>query len=129
MPAHSPEEVHELFTTLFSAGDLDALLSLYEPGATMLPNPGPAVSGHDGIRAVLLAFLALKPKFEMHLKKVVKTDDLALLFSAWKLQGSDPNGGGAIEMAGQTSDVVRRQADGSWLFVIDIPFGAEAANA
>ncbi|HAF12136.1 MAG TPA: hypothetical protein DCK99_00285 [Blastocatellia bacterium] len=45
----------------------------------------------------------------------------------WTLTGTDPSGG-AVEMAGQTSDVVRRQPEGTWLLVIDIPYGAEAAN-
>jgi len=53
--------------------------------------------------------------------KVILANDIALLFSKWNL--SDPEGN-AVELSGQTSDVVRRQADGSWLFVIDNPFGA-----
>jgi hypothetical protein len=28
-------------------------------------------------------------------------------------------------MEGQTTDVARRQSDGSWLFVIDDPYGTE----
>jgi len=128
MPAHTPEEVHEIFTRLFSAGDLEGIMGLYEAGATILPNPGPAVTGLAAIREVMIAFLALKPQFELKLKKAVKTNEVALLFSNWTLKGTDPHGG-AVEMAGQTSDVVRRQSDGSWLIVIDIPFGAEAANS
>jgi hypothetical protein len=31
----------------------------------------------------------------------------------------------ALEMAGRTADVVRRQPDGTWLFVIDDPYGSE----
>jgi hypothetical protein len=29
-------------------------------------------------------------------------------------------------MSGQSIEVVRRQTDGRWLFVIDLPFGANA---
>ncbi|MCU1266702.1 MAG: ketosteroid isomerase-like enzyme [Acidobacteria bacterium] len=127
MAASSPEEVHELFTRYFSAGDLEALMSLYEPGATMLPRPGPAVTGAAGIRDVMTGFFSLKPQLDLKLKKAVHAGDIALLFSVWTLKGTDP-AGGAVEMAGVTSDVVRRQPDGTWLFVIDIPNGAEAAN-
>jgi ketosteroid isomerase-like protein len=28
-------------------------------------------------------------------------------------------------MEGRTTDIVRRQADGSWLFVIDDPYGTQ----
>ncbi len=127
MPANTPEEVHQLFAKHFSAGDLEALLALYEPGATLVPQPGPPVIGLAAIREVMNGFLALKPQFDLRLKKAFQANDIALLFSTWTLKGTDPSGG-AVEMAGQTSDVVRRQPEGTWLLVIDIPYGAEAAN-
>lgn len=127
MSARTPEEVHELFAKHFSAGDLEALLALYESGAKLVPQAGPAVSGLAAIREAMSGFLALKPQFDLQLKKAFQADDIALLFSTWTLKGTD-SAGGPIEMAGQTSDVVRRQPDGTWLLVIDIPFGAEAAN-
>jgi ketosteroid isomerase-like protein len=46
------------------------------------------------------------------------------LFSDWTLSGTDPNDN-AVELAGRTSDVARRQLDGNWVFVIDNPFGGE----
>ena len=72
-------------------------------------------------------FLALKPQFDLQLKRTFQAGDIALVLSTWQLKGTDPNGG-VVEMAGQTSDVVRRQPDGTWLLVIDVPHGAEAAN-
>ena len=33
--------------------------------------------------------------------------------------------GSEVNLTGQTSDVVRRQPDGTWLLVIDNPFGCE----
>jgi ketosteroid isomerase-like protein len=43
------------------------------------------------------------------------------------VNGTDVNGN-AIALAGQTSDVVRRQTDGTWLLIIDNPYGAAAAD-
>ena len=123
MPANTPEEVYDLFSQYFSAADLDSVITLYEPGATMIPQPGTIVSGHAGIREALGAFLALKGEFDLQPPKVFQANDIALLFSKWTLKGTGPDGS-AVELAGQTSDVVRRQADGSWLFVIDNPNGA-----
>ena len=42
--------------------------------------------------------------------------------TSWTLDVPD-RGDGPIVMQGRTSDVLRRQADGSWLVVIDDPFG------
>jgi ketosteroid isomerase-like protein len=126
MPANTPEEVHELFAKYFSAGDLESLMSLYEAEATIVSQPGP-VTGTAAIREVMNTFLGLKPQFHLEVKKAFQANDIALLFSTWTLKGTDPSGG-EVETAGQTSDVVRRQPDGTWLLVIDIPHGAEAAN-
>jgi ketosteroid isomerase-like protein len=34
-------------------------------------------------------------------------------------------GGSPLELAGRFTDVVRRQPDGRWLFVIDNPYGVD----
>jgi ketosteroid isomerase-like protein len=40
MPARTPEEVARLFAQAFSVHDLEALMALYEPEATLIPQPG-----------------------------------------------------------------------------------------
>jgi len=126
MAAQTPEDVHLRFAEYFSAGNLDSLLSLYEPGATLVVRPGAVVSGHAAIREALARFLALKGR-HLEVRRTLQAGDLALLLSRWTVKGTDPTAG-AVETSGQTSDVVRRQLDGSWLLVIDNPNGAESAE-
>jgi ketosteroid isomerase-like protein len=71
---------------------------------------------------VINGFLAMNGEFRMEPAKIVEARDLALLMARWTLDGTSPDGQ-PVEIAGHTSDVVRRQPDGSWLFVIDNPFG------
>ena len=123
MPARTPQEVHELFTQAFTARDSEALVALYEPEAAFMPQPGQVVSGHAAIREAIGGFLALNAEFKMQPGTVIEAGDIALLLSKWTLNGTDPSGA-AVEMAGQTADVVRRQPDGYWLIVIDNPYGA-----
>jgi len=128
MPAHTPEEVHRLWAEAFSAHDLEAVMALYEPQATLIP-PGQEVpnlilTGAEAVREHLSGLLALKPKFELEFKKAIKAGDIALLLSEWTLSATDPDGN-AVEMEGRTTDVVRRQPDGSWLVVIENPSGSE----
>jgi ketosteroid isomerase-like protein len=42
----------------------------------------------------------------------------------WTLKGPGPDGKD-IEANGRFADVVRRQSDGSWLYVIDNPNGSD----
>ena len=127
MTAKTPAQLHEAFVQHFNNADLDSLISLYEPTATLLPFPGEPVSGHAAIRNSLGQFLALKGHMDLNIDRIVLAQDIALLFSSWTLNGTGPDGT-AVAMAGQTSDVARRQADGSWLFVIDNPQGANASR-
>ncbi len=122
MPARSPEEVHQLWFAAMNAGDLDATVALYESEATVVPQPGEAVVGTDAIREVLRGFLAMEPHFELRPRQVLVTGDLALLLSDWTMRATGPDGS-PVEMAATTSDVVRRQADGSWRVAIDNPYG------
>ncbi len=122
MPARSPEDVHQLWFAAMNAGDLDATLELYEPEATLVPQPGEVVSGTAAIREALGGFLAMQPRFEQRPRQVLVTGDLALLISEWTMQATGPDGS-PVQMTATTSDVVRRQADGSWRVAIDNPYG------
>ena len=123
MPARTPEELHQLVAQTFSAHDVEGAVSLYEPDATLVAQPGQVVTGTDAIREALGGLLSLEPKFDLKVNKVFQADDTALIFSDWSLSATDPHGN-ALEMSGRTSDVARRQSDGSWRLVIDDPFGS-----
>jgi uncharacterized protein (TIGR02246 family) len=126
MPAHTPEEVASLLGQAFNAGDLESLLALYEPEAAFVAQPGEVVTGTEALREAFSGFLALKPTFELEVKKVFRAGDVALSFVDWTLTGTGPDGE-TISMSGQGSDVLRQQHDGSWLFVIDNPYGRVGA--
>jgi uncharacterized protein (TIGR02246 family) len=118
-----PEATIERFSELLAEGDLEALLELYEPDAAFAPQPGETVNGHDEIRAALETFLAVKPRMEGKVEKVLEAGDTALVANRWRLSGTAPDGS-PVDMAATSADVLRRRPDGSWGIVIDDPWGA-----
>ena len=123
MPPRNPEDMHFEFAGAFNRGDIDALMTLYESEAIITPEAGkPPVEGKDAIREVLSGFLALKGTIEIQSKSTFKTGDLALTHGSFSLAGTAPDGS-AINLSGNTTEVLRRQPDGTWLCVIDNPFG------
>jgi len=123
MTAHEPEEAHRLWGERFNAADLDGLLALYEPNATLVPQPGQAASGAEAIREALGGFLDLKLAFDwVETRPAIRAGDLALLHSRWTLSGTGPDGS-PLNLSGTTADVVCRQPDGTWLLAIDNPWG------
>ena len=125
MPATEPEQMHREFEQAFNAGDLDALMALYEPAAALMPMPGQVVVGAAAVREALAGFVAMKPVIRTSGRLVARTGDLALLANDWKLDATGADGK-PVAMAGSAIEIARRQADGNWLFVMDIPFGTPA---
>ena len=122
MSAHTPEDCDRLFAEHVNAGDLEALLALYESDCAFVKSDGAVATGHAAIREVLARMIAMRPTFRTEVTKVVRTGDaLAIVYNDWSLaaKGAD---GTTIERAGRALEVVRRQADGSWKVAIDDPF-------
>ena len=123
MPARKPEECDTLLGEALNRGDLETAVALYEPNAAFVQEPGKVVTGHAAIREAMKGFLAIKPKFTIDVS-AVQNGDLAVLRSKWKVNGTGPDGK-PVSMSGNGIEVVRRQPDGTWLFVIDNPAGAD----
>jgi uncharacterized protein (TIGR02246 family) len=122
MPAYTPEDADRLLCEAISAGDLEAALAFYEPEARFVVAPGNVVTGSQAIRQVMSEFLALRPTLTLEKVTAVQIGDIALLSSTWSLAGTGLDGK-PVSMSGQGQEVVRRQPDGTWRFVIDAPNG------
>ena len=121
MPARTPEESSELFTDAVNRGDLDALIALYEPDAiSQPPTPDPPVDNNAARRALFEGMLGLHPKVDLQVIRTLTGKDIAQVCGSWTLEGAAPDGS-QINMSGFYADVLRRQADGTWLFVLDNP--------
>ena len=117
------DTVNEL-TDALNRGDLERAQALYETDAVLVAQPGQVARGSVELKAALRGFIDLKPRLTTQTQSVIEAGDTALYMSRWTLQGSDPTGR-AVSMAGESSDVLRRQPDGRWLIAIDNPWGAQ----
>ena len=122
MPARKPEELDVLFVQAFNAGDIEAMMKLYEPAASLTPQPGQIVSGTKALREALSGFVARKPRMTLEARTLAEAGGIALTTSKWVLEGTGPDGK-PMKAEGQSAEVARRQPDGTWLFVIDNPHG------
>jgi len=125
MPARKPEECDTILGDAINNGDLETAIALYEPSARFVQESGEVVTGHQAIREEMKSFLALKPKFSIKVMGVQSADgNIALTQAKWGVSGTDAEGK-PVTMSGRSAEVVRRQADGTWLFVIDNPRGGQ----
>jgi uncharacterized protein (TIGR02246 family) len=105
-----------------SAGDIEGALATFEPTAVLLAQPGTPAMGTPALREAFKQFTALAPKITVMDHEVIQAGDIALHQSIWKMSGQTPDGK-AFEQSGFSVVVLRKQADGRWLMVIDNPFG------
>jgi ketosteroid isomerase-like protein len=120
MAATQPDQIIELFAASFNAGDVEGLTSLYEAGASIIPDPAAgAVTGIAAIREALQPFVAMGGTLTILASTSVQSGDIALTHSSWRLEapGADP-------MEATSAEVSRRQPDGTWRYVVDNPWGA-----
>lgn len=121
MPATKLQDLHTLFTDAFNAGSAEDLLALYEENAGFVTGPGASVIGKAASAEVVAGFLSLKGRIQLDTGSVTEGGgDIALLGGRWTLDGTDGDGN-SVHLTGSSREVVRRQPDGSWLYVIDNP--------
>ena len=122
MPTGTPEQVLRSIVDGINRGNLESLMTLYEPEAAFATQPGTLAHGLLGVRESLTAFIAMKGTLDLKVTRILEASDLALVVGAWSFTGTGPDGE-PVKLTGHNADVLRRQADGSWRFVIDNPWG------
>jgi len=124
MTATDPENLHRLFAERASVGDIDGVLALYEDGAAFVGPDGIHAAGSAAIRERIEGLLALSPQITPISSETVLAGDVALISNRWRTSfGSDDR---QTSFEGRSTEVARRQTDGSWRYVIDNPSSADA---
>ena len=112
-----PSDVNAAFADGFNRRDVDALLALYDPAGGVVEMDGTMSVGHEEIRTHLERLLALGGTMESVNLTAVVLGDLALVTAAWTITDTTV----AQRMDGRSAEVLRRQADGTWAYLIDQP--------
>jgi uncharacterized protein (TIGR02246 family) len=124
MSRGTPEQVLKAIVDGINTRNFDTLMPLYEPEAAFATKPGNLARGLSGVREALAGFIAMKGTLDLKVTRVLEASDLALVTTVWSFTGTGPDGE-PVKLAAKSADVLRRQADGSWRFVIDNPWGTD----
>ena len=117
--AETPEQVAALFMACLQTGDLDGLVSLYEPNAHVVAAPGLLLVGTVAIRQALQQMIDSGARLRLEPRNIRRVDDLALVSNTATLMGPTPD---AKPVISATTEILRRQPDGGWLHLVDDPF-------
>lgn len=112
-------DLHRQYEQAVNAGDLDALIRLFDPEARVLLQDGSPLNGQDAIRQAYAGLFAQGPsQFVLKTRFASEVGDIALLSCSWEGMVGDQKAGAV------TAEVARRQPDGRWAFFIDNPWAA-----
>jgi ketosteroid isomerase-like protein len=120
----TPEQVLEAIVSGINSGNLESLMPLYESEAAFATEPGSLAHGAAGVSEALTGFISMNGKLELEVTRVLEVDELALVIGVWSFDGTGPDGE-PVRLAASNADVLRRQTDGTWRFVIDNPWGTD----
>jgi uncharacterized protein (TIGR02246 family) len=124
MPARTPQQVHEFFLKAVLANDLEGVMALYDTDAVLVSG-GQPVRGHEAIKKVITAQLAMNPRDgSLEVISCIERDGLALMRSKWRFIGDDPDGN-PFDVTGSGTEVAHRKTDGAWVYLIDSPRGGD----
>jgi ketosteroid isomerase-like protein len=108
--AMQPEDVTRLVVERLNAGDATGVAALYEPQAVLAYPADRPVTGRAAIEAIYQRMVGAGVKFAVEAPvPTVRFENLALASTR------------SADNTGTRVQVLRRQADGSWLRIIDRP--------
>lgn len=112
-----PHQLSALFVEYFDKGDVDGLVSLYENDA-LLVVPGASSDDTEGRRQIFEQFAATGARVRVVNKTLLVRDDLALSHGHLFIEAE-----GRQPLEIRTAEILRRQDDGTWKYVVDNALG------
>jgi uncharacterized protein (TIGR02246 family) len=130
VPAYKPEDCDRLLMEAMEKGDIERTIDLYEPDAVLLTESGEVMKGRDAIRKHNEEFISLKTKTTIDEIRTTVSGDGSIATTRMKCISVflDRESGNQMRLLTNTLEVVRKQSDGTWRFVIDDPFGGTRAR-
>jgi len=112
MSAPHAAAIHPLVQDAFNRGDVDALARLYEIDALLVIG-GQRMEGREAIRQAYRDVLARGGRMKLETRSIIESPaGIAVLHGEWSIEP---------DRRGLSTEIVRKQPDGTWLFAIDIP--------
>lgn len=115
MKVTDPRSMNETFAQAFNSRSIENLQALYEADAVHVGPDGQTAAGMAAITTALRGLLQVPGRMSSRNNFCIFRGDIALLGADWCIIGD----GGAVIAQDSTAEVVRRQTDGRWLYVID----------
>jgi len=117
-PVTDIDKLYDAWQVRFNMGDLEGLVDLYFDDVTYVNPDGKLMIGKARVHEDFVELLALKPQIVLGDRRHVLYQDIALTTNHWRMNFDSPDGV-KQELTGGGIEVMRKQADGGWRYIID----------
>ncbi|MFF4343255.1 YybH family protein [Kitasatospora sp. NPDC001540] len=117
-----PTRLPVLFEERLNAGDVEGVLALFAPGASMRTVNGAVLTDREALRREIGGTVAAGGRLANVQRHTLVGADTALLVTDWTLEIDAPDGT-RVSPSGTTANVARRGGDGEWRFAVLNPLG------
>jgi uncharacterized protein (TIGR02246 family) len=117
-PVTDLDKLYDAWQSRLNSGDIDGLVDLYVSDVLYVNPDGKEMTGKSLVRADFEGLIALKPQIVLGNRRHLVYQDIALTTNHWKLKLTNPDGT-QQELTGGGIEVMRKQADGGWRYIID----------
>jgi len=105
-------------------GDVNGALDCFDDEAIYVTGIGTFVTGKENIRKALEQVCGLKPDLQAQRSTGFTVDNITAWVDEWTMKATLPDGP-KLEMRGTSSDILKKQPNGNWAYLVDNPYGAE----
>jgi len=120
MGATSPEQWWAIWSESFDRGDVETILRLYDPGATVVPNPGNPITGVADLRETLQGFVDMHGTLKGEQGPVLHGPGVATSYIPWTFDAD--LSGEPFHLEGVATVMLADRPDG-WVALIDDFYG------
>jgi len=120
----STEGSARYFQNCVRNGDLESALDCFDEDAVYITGIGEFVTGKENIRKALEQVCALKPDLQALRSTGFTVGAITAWVDEWTLKAILPDGT-KLDMKGTSSDILKKQPNGNWVYLVDNPYGAE----
>lgn len=117
-----PNGFDEYFMDCIGRGDMEAALACFDPEALYVEQSGNALSGKEAIEQAISKLVNMKAKMEVYEhNNLPVSKDLMYRMDKWIVKATLPDRT-PMEMKGASVHLLRRNAEGYWMWLVDSPF-------
>lgn len=110
------------FDHALNAGDLDQILRLYDPEASIRTSEGFVGQGVNQISQEMRKLISANAQITNRLRHILQTGETALIVVDWTLELNTPDGR-RVTAQGTATNVIRQTAEHGWRMMISNPQG------